>query len=145
VKVIVQRVLSAQVEVENKKEGTIQRGYLLYVCFEKEDTYSCIEKSTQKISDLRINEDLNNKMNLNLSQVNGSILSISQFTLSWNGKKGNRPSFEGSMSPTEAEGLYNDFNKSLREKGFQVEPGVFGADMKVKSINDGPVTFIFDF
>jgi D-tyrosyl-tRNA(Tyr) deacylase len=144
-KVIIQRVLSAQVNIDNIAHGKIGRGYLLYVCFERQDSIESIKKAVIKITNLRINEDQEQKMNLNLSQVEGSILSISQFTLSWDGKKGNRPSFENSMEPTEAKELYKHFNKSLKENGLIVESGVFAADMKVESINDGPVTFIFNF
>lgn len=143
-KVIIQRVSSASVVVNKETVGMINKGYLLYVCFEQNDTKEIIEKTAEKIKNLRINEDKNQKMNKNLQQVNGDILSISQFTLSWDGKKGNRPSFEKSMKPEEAKDLYHYFN-SILEQDFRVEKGIFGADMKVQSINDGPVTFFLDF
>lgn len=125
--------------------GEIHNGYLLYVCFVKNDSEKQLEDAVRKILNLRIFEDSNGKMNQNITQIRGSILSISQFTLSWDGKKGNRPSFDQSMSPNLASQLYSKFNRSLGLNGLPVETGIFGADMKVHSINDGPVTFILEF
>jgi D-tyrosyl-tRNA(Tyr) deacylase len=144
-KVIVQRVLESKVIINNSTHAQIQKGYLLYVCFEREDSTQSLQKAVQKITDLRINEDENQKMNLDISQINGEILSISQFTLSWDGKKGNRPSFENSMEPLAAQALYDRFNQALMENGINTKTGIFGADMKIESINDGPVTFILNF
>lgn len=144
-KIIVQRVLEAKVEIEEEITGQIERGYLLYVCLEENDTNETIQTAVDKISKLRINEDENAKMNLNISQIDGSILSISQFTLSWDGKKGHRPSFEKSMKPAQAKLMYHLFNKEFEKRGIKVETGRFGADMKVSSINDGPVTFHLNF
>lgn len=144
-RIIVQRVLSASVKVHGELQGSISAGYLLYVCIEKGDTEKTIENAAKKILDLRVNEDDQKKMNLNISQTNGELLSISQFTLSWDGQKGNRPSFEKSMPPVKAQELYNLWNLKLRESDLKVQEGIFGADMKVESINDGPVTFIFNF
>ena len=115
------------------------------MCLEKNDTKEIITKAASKITKLRINEDENNKMNLDLSQVGGQILSISQFTLSWDGKQGHRPSFEGSMPPGSAKLLYHIFNQQLRDSGIEVAEGIFGAEMDIYSINDGPVTFFLDF
>ena len=140
-KVIIQRVKEASVQVNSKVIGQINKGYLLYVCFEKEDSLLNINAAIKKIRDLRIFEDEDQKMNTNLRDANGEILSISQFTLSWDGKKGNRPSFDKSMPPEKAEILYNKFNELLKQNGMSVQTGCFGENMQVQSINDGPVTF----
>lgn len=144
-KIVVQRVKKAQVEVENKIVGQIDKGLLLFVCLENGDTQETIKKACQKIMNLRIFEDEAGKMNLNIEQVNGKILSISQFTLSWDGRKGNRPSFENSMKPDLARLNYALFNKALRDAGITVEEGKFAAEMQVTLINDGPVTFHINF
>lgn len=144
-KVIVQRVKEAKVVVDSKTVGEISQGYLLYVCFVKGDTNKQVEDAIKKVLNLRIFEDNNGKMNQDISQVEGSILSVSQFTLSWDGKKGNRPSFDQSMPPVEAEIMYEKFNEKLGLTGVPIKKGTFGADMKVHSINDGPVTFILEF
>lgn len=144
-RIIVQRVKEAKVIIENETFGEINHGYLLYVCIESQDTNETLKYAAERIKKLRINEDENQKMNLNIAQTGGSILSISQFTLSWNGKKGHRPSFDGSMSGVEAKQLFEGFNNQLRLQGLKVATGVFGADMLVQSINDGPVTFILNY
>jgi D-tyrosyl-tRNA(Tyr) deacylase len=144
-KILIQRVLNASVEVEKKCVGIINHGLLLYVCFEKDDQNQMIEKATQKITSLRIFEDENHKMNKNIIEAQGSILSVSQFTLSWDGQKGNRPSFDKSLGPNEAKIMYTLFNQSLKEIGLNVQEGIFSADMKVTSTNDGPVTFMLQF
>lgn len=144
-KIVIQRVKSAKVEVEGKIVGIIDKGLLLFVCLENGDTQETIEKACQKILNLRIFEDDAGKMNLNIEQIKGKILSISQFTLSWDGKKGNRPSFENSMKPDLARLNYALFNKALRDAGLQVEEGKFAAEMQVSLINDGPVTFHLNF
>ena len=144
-KVIIQRVKESQVTIENKIQGEISFGFLLYVCFESEDTIESLNAAVKKILTLRIFEDENGKMNKNIKQVNGEILSISQFTLSWDGRKGNRPSFDKSMSPTQAQEYYQVFNQELSKTDLKVQTGIFGADMKVQSINDGPVTFSLSF
>ena len=140
-KVIIQRVKSARVEIENKVHGEIQHGYLLFVCFEQDDTLEIVQKGAEKVFKLRIFADEQDRMNLNISQVNGEILSISQFTLSWQGEKGHRPSFERSLNPAQARLYYAKFNQYLVDLGCPVKQGVFGADMQVFSHNDGPVTF----
>lgn len=117
---------------------------MLLVSFHDEDTEDIVWKMADKISNLRIFEDENGKMNLNLKQVNGSVLSISQFTLYADCHKGNRPSFNGSGDPVHAEKLWHLFNDEMRELGFHVEEGIFGADMKVDLLNDGPVTILLD-
>lgn len=143
-KILVQRVKSANVNINNNCVGSIDKGYLLYVCFEIGDSIETVNTAVTKIIKLRIFEDNNGKMNLSINEVNGSILSISQFTLSWDGQKGHRPSFDKSLSPVEAKILYKKFNDELC-KSCRLEKGQFGADMKVESINDGPVTFFLNF
>lgn len=144
-KLVAQRVLKAQVESQANVCGSIGRGILLYVCLERGDAQSALEQAARKVSKLRIFEDDKGKMNLNIGQIKGKILSVSQFTLSWSGQKGNRPSFEESMPPKEAKPMWELFNQKMREAGLQVETGLFGADMKVASVNDGPVTFHLSF
>jgi D-tyrosyl-tRNA(Tyr) deacylase len=131
--------------VNSSTVGEISKGFLIYVCFVKGDTNKQISDSIKKIINLRIFEDKNRKMNNNIVQANGKILSISQFTLSWNGSKGNRPSFDQSMPPLEAQVMYNKFNLDLEHSGINIQTGIFGADMKVHSINDGPVTINLEF
>jgi len=144
-KVIIQRVKEAKVEIEHKVVGAIEHGFLLYVCFEDGDQSEAIDKAITKIVNLRIFEDGDHRMNHNIQQANGSILSISQFTLSWDGKKGHRPSFDRSMAPNSAKLFYRKFNDKLEELGIPLAKGQFGAEMKVHSINDGPVTFFLSF
>lgn len=144
-KIVVQRVQEAQVRVENEILGAIGVGLLLLVCFEQGDDDSSIQKSIEKISRLRIFDDEDGKMNLDIQAVKGEILSISQFTLSWDGSGGHRPSFEKSMPPQEARLKYALFNRELKSRGFDVKEGQFGSFMKVSLINDGPVTFNLQF
>lgn len=144
-KVLIQRVLEASVRVEGEIVGEINKGYLLFVCFEENDTEAQLKKAVEKISKLRIFEDDSGKMNLDIHQIKGEVLSVSQFTLSWDGTGGHRPSFEKSMAPQEARLKYALFNRELRNLGIAVKEGRFGADMKVSLTNDGPVTFQFQF
>jgi D-tyrosyl-tRNA(Tyr) deacylase len=144
-KLLIQRVHSANVKVENKVIGAINNGYLIYVCFEQNDNNDILNKAIEKVINLRIFEDEAGKMNRNIMQAKGEILSISQFTLSWDGKKGNRPSFDTSMSPANAQLYYHKFNEALKQKGIVVKKGTFGAHMMIESINDGPVTFHLSF
>lgn len=144
-KVVVQRVQEASVSVDNEIIGAIQNGLLLLVCFEQGDNEDSLHKAVEKISKIRIFDDKDGKMNLDLASVGGEILSVSQFTLSWDGTGGHRPSFEKSMIPQEARLKYALFNRELRNKGFVVKEGKFGAFMKVSLVNDGPVTFILNF
>lgn len=143
--ILVQRVLKADVTVDNEIVGAIDKGLLLFVCFEKNDTENAIAKAAEKVSKLRIFDDENGRLNYDITQINGQILSVSQFTLSWDGSGGHRPSFENSEAPQMARLKYALFNKTLRDKGIKVEEGRFGADMKVSLINDGPVTFMLKF
>lgn len=144
-KVLVQRVLYASVSVDNEETGCINNGLLLYVCFENQDSIDSIEMAVDKIINLRIFKDENQKMNQNILQIKGSILSISQFTLSWDGKKGHRPSFDKSMPPNQAKIFYRHFNDQIENHDIKISKGRFGSDMNVKSINDGPVTFFLEF
>lgn len=144
-KIVVQRVQEASVSVENEVIGAIGSGLLLLVCFEAGDDEEALVRSIDKVTKLRIFDDADGKMNLDIGAVKGEILSVSQFTLSWDGTGGHRPSFEKSMPPQEARLKYALFNRELRNRGFTVKEGKFGAFMKVALVNDGPVTFILDF
>lgn len=139
-RVLIQRSLFSRVSVDDKVIGSIPKGFVLLVGFSKEDTISDIEYCVQKIKKLRIFNDENNQMNLSIDDIEGQILSISQFTLYGDATKGNRPSFIEAMSYEEAKKMYEVFNQKLKEKGLKVETGEFGADMKVEITNDGPVT-----
>ncbi len=144
-KIVVQRVQKASVSVEEEVVGEIKSGLLLLVCFELGDRDEALTKAIDKISKLRIFDDDEGKMNLDIMAVKGEILSVSQFTLSWDGSGGHRPSFEKSMPPQEARLKYALLNRELRNRGFTVKEGKFGAFMKVSLVNDGPVTFILNF
>lgn len=144
-KVVVQRVQEASVSVENEVIGSIGSGLLLLVCFEQGDDDEALNKAIDKVTKLRIFDDAEGKMNLDIQAVKGDILSVSQFTLSWDGTGGHRPSFEKSMVPQEARLKYALFNRELRNRGFVVKEGKFGAFMKVSLVNDGPVTFLLQF
>lgn len=144
-RVIVQRALNATVTIDGSVVGQIDKGFLLLVGITHSDTEKEAQLLAKKVANLRIMEDPEGKMNLSLAQTEGAILSISQFTLYGDCRKGNRPAFIDAARPEQAEPLYNYFNTLLRnEYGLHVETGVFGADMKVSFINDGPVTIILD-
>jgi D-tyrosyl-tRNA(Tyr) deacylase len=145
VKIVVQRVQRASVSVDEEVIGEISSGVLLLVCFELGDSDEALTKAVDKISKLRIFDDPEGKMNLDIQAVKGEILSVSQFTLSWDGSGGHRPSFERSMPPQEARLKYALFNRELRNRGLIVKEGKFGAFMKVSLVNDGPVTFLLNF
>ena len=143
-RVLVQEVLKASVTIDTKEVASIGRGFLLFVGFTQGDDQATIGKMVDKIMKLRIFPDENGKTNLSLSQVNGSILSVSQFTLYGALKEGNRPSFIDALKPDEARVLYAYFNNLLKEKMPNLQTGVFQADMKVSLINDGPFTLMLD-
>ena len=143
-KVLVQRVLSSSVEVDNKIVGQINKGLMLLVGFTDSDTDKEIDYMVDKIINLRIFDDENGVMNKSLIDVNGSILSISQFTLYADTRKGRRPSYIKALSGDKAILLYDKFNNKLKEENIKVETGIFGADMKVELLNDGPFTVIVD-
>lgn len=142
-RVIVQRSKNSKVTIDNKVNGSIDHGFVLLVGFTDGDNEEIIDKMINKVVNLRVFEDENEKMNLSIQDIGGSILSISQFTLYADAKKGNRPSFINAMNPEEASKLYDIFNQKLGEI-LHVETGIFGADMKVEIYNDGPVTIILD-
>ena len=144
-KIVVQRVREASVSVDHEIVGSINQGLLLLVCFEQGDDETTVNKAVEKVSKLRVFDDEAGKMNLDITSVSGEILSVSQFTLSWDGSGGHRPSFEKSMLPQEARLKYALFNRDLRSKGIKVAEGKFGAFMKVSLVNDGPVTFNLNF
>lgn len=142
-KVIVQRVKEASVKVENKIVGKIGYGYMLLVSFTKNDNLDIINYMVKKIVNLRIMDDENKVMNKSILDIKGSILSVSQFTLYADTKKGNRPSYIKALNGDEAIKLYDLFNQEL-SKYVLVETGKFGAEMEVSLINDGPITIILE-
>ena len=141
---VIQRVSYASVTIEGKVHGKIEKGYMILVGICDEDTEETVRKMAEKISKLRIFEDDAGKMNLSILQAGGAVLSISQFTLYAVCRKGNRPSFDKAGKPELAQRLYLYFNDVLRELGLHVEEGIFGAEMKVELLNDGPVTICLD-
>lgn len=143
-RIILTTVKEADVTIKDKMVGHIKRGYLLLVGFTDGDDKEIVEKMIDKILALRVFPDENGQINLSLQEVNGEILSVSQFTLYADTKKGRRPSFIRALRPSEAEPLYDYFNTLLEIKHGRISSGVFGADMKVTSINEGPFTLILD-
>ena len=143
-KFVLQRVLSAQVEVEGEVVGKIDKGYLLLVGVTADDTKDIADKMIEKVARLRIFEDENGKTNLSIDQVGGEILVISQFTLCADCRKGNRPSFVNAGNPEMAEGLYEHILSRSRELFKNTQHGIFGAEMKVSLVNDGPFTIVLD-
>jgi D-tyrosyl-tRNA(Tyr) deacylase len=141
-KIVLQRVKQAAVEVEQKVRGEIDRGVCLLVGIEKGDSEEDAQYLANKTVELRIFPDKEGKMNLSLLDINGEVLAVSQFTLAASVKKGRRPSFDNAEAPERAENLFSYFVDLIREKGIKVETGVFGALMEVNLVNDGPVTFI---
>ncbi|MFV0380820.1 MAG: D-aminoacyl-tRNA deacylase [Breznakia sp.] len=143
-KVVIQRVKHAHVKVDNQLVARIQKGFLLLVGIAENDDKKQIEKFVRKITQMRIFEDENAKMNRSLQEVGGAILSISQFTLYADCKKGNRPSFIKAAKSEHAQALYDMLNAQLKATGMKVETGVFGAHMEIDLCNDGPTTIILD-
>ena len=143
-RVVLTTVLEAKVEINKKVVGAISRGYLLLVGFTDGDNKETVDKMIDKILSLRVFPDEHGNINISLQDVNGSILTVSQFTLYANTAKGRRPSFVDALRPGEAEPLYDYFNQQLELKHGKVSTGVFGADMQVSSINDGPFTLLLD-
>ncbi|MBF0989885.1 MAG: D-tyrosyl-tRNA(Tyr) deacylase [Clostridiales bacterium] len=141
---LIQRVTSASVKVDGEIVGKIGKGFLIFLGVYEEDTEEKIEKLTKKIVNLRIFNDENDKMNLSIKEVKGEILLISQFTLCADTRKGNRPSFVSAKNPKDANVIYEKTIESIRNECIIVEKGIFGADMKVELLNDGPVTILLD-
>ncbi|HJA74736.1 MULTISPECIES: D-aminoacyl-tRNA deacylase [Limosilactobacillus] len=143
-RVVLQKVNHAQVSIDGTVVGKIAKGYMLLVGFAPDDGDEQLDYLVHKIVNLRVFEDENGKMNKGLKDVDGAILSISQFTLYADTKHGNRPGFTGAARPEIAEPLYERFNQKLAATGVHVETGRFGADMKVDLENDGPTTIIYE-
>ena len=143
-RLIVQRVSEASCKVDGKITGQIDQGFMVLVGLGLNDDEAVVKKMAEKFSKLRIFEDENGKINRSIYDVEGRVLSISQFTLYADCAKGNRPSFTDALGGEKAKRLYDLFNTCLRDLGLQVEEGIFGADMKISLVNDGPVTIILD-
>lgn len=143
-KVVVQRCDKAKVSVNNQVVGSIDKGLMLLVGFTDNDNSANIDYLIDKIINLRIFDDENGIMNKSLIDINGSILSISQFTLYADTTKGRRPSYLKALNGSLATKLYDEFNQKLKERGIHTETGIFGAEMKVDFVNDGPITLILE-
>ena len=143
-KVVLTTVLSASVTISGKCVGKIGKGYCLLVGFTDGDDRDTVEKMVNKILALRVFADENQKINLSLQDVNGEILSVSQFTLYGDVRHGRRPSFTNALTPHSAEPLYEYFNELLDKNYGKLSTGVFGADMLVESVNEGPFTLVLD-
>ena len=144
-KLVIQRVKEASVKVDENIVGKIDNGFLVLIGITHTDTKENADYLAKKLCNLRVFEDENGKMNLNIKAVNGKLLLVSQFTLYAECEKsGNRPSFSDAARPEIAEPLYEYFCEKCKEEGIDVEKGIFGADMKVSLLNDGPVTIIME-
>ena len=143
-KLVVQRVKNAQVEVEGKLVGKIKQGFLVLLGVTHSDTKEQADYLVKKLCKLRVFKDENDKMNLGLKDINGELLIVSQFTLYADCSSGNRPSFTNAAKPEQAEELYEYFCEQCEKNNIKVEKGIFGADMKVSLLNDGPVTIIME-
>ncbi len=138
---LIQRVSSASVAVENKIVGEIEQGLLVFLAVQPEDSQAKAKRLAERVAGYRVFNDENGKMNLNVKQIGGDILVVSQFTLAADTNTGMRPSFTSAAKPAFSNDLYQYFCQQLRDKGFNVPTGEFAADMKVQLLNDGPVTF----
>jgi len=143
-KALLQRVSSSKVEVEGRVVGQINKGLLVFIGIEKKDDTISSDKMVKKILSYRIFSDSDDKMNLSVGDINGDLLIVSQFTLAADTKNGTRAGFSTAMLPTEAENLYNYFLEKTKSMSIITESGIFGADMKVSLVNDGPVTFLLE-
>lgn len=143
-KLVVQRVKNAKVDIEGKTVGAIDKGFLVLLGVTHNDTKDTADYLVKKLCNLRVFEDENQKMNLSLKDVNGKLLIVSQFTLYADCSGGNRPSFVNAAKPEMANELYEYFCNKCKENGVEVQKGIFGADMKVSLLNDGPVTIILE-
>ena len=142
-KLVIQRVKSASVSIDGRVYNAIQQGLLLLVGVGPEDQQEDLDYAVRKIVNMRIFSDDEGKMNLSVKDIQGEILSVSQFTLFADTKKGNRPAFTGAAKPDRASDFYDAFNQKLAQE-VPVQTGIFGADMQVELVNDGPVTIILD-
>lgn len=143
-RIVIQRVKEASVTIDANTYSSIKNGILALVGFSNDDTKDVISPMADKMLGLRIFEDENQKMNLSLKDIGGEVLIVSQFTLYADCKKGRRPSFQDAKNPDDANRLYEDFVSYVKSLGFDAKTGVFGEDMKVNLLNDGPVTIILD-
>ena len=143
-RIVIQRVNRASVKIAGNTVGQIRKGLLLLVGLKEGDEADTVKKAAAKIAKMRIFEDENGKTNLAIKDVGGQILSVSQFTLLADTKKGNRPSFINAMRPPKSKELWEQFNEELEKLGLTVETGEFGADMQVDLQNDGPFTIVLD-
>lgn len=143
-RLVIQRVSEASVKVNNKMVGQIKKGYMILIGIKQNDTKEIADFMVQKVAKLRIFEDLHEKMNLSLKEVDGEVLLVPQFTLYASCKGCNRPDFMNAAKPDYANELYEYFINKCKEEGLKTETGIFRADMKVSLINDGPVTIILD-
>jgi len=143
-KILIQRVDTAKVEVGGKLVSEIQKGALVFLGVEKNDTEKEADYASTKLSNLRIFEDADGKMNLSVQDIKGEMLVVSQFTLAGDTSRGNRPGFETAAKPDAANKLYEYFVEQLKQKNIPVKTGIFQAEMKVSLVNDGPVTFIIE-
>ncbi|MCW3169790.1 D-aminoacyl-tRNA deacylase [Chryseobacterium sp. 09-1422] len=143
-KAVIQRVAEASVQVEGNTVGQIKKGLMLLIGIDEQDEKTDADWLIQKILNLRIFRDENEKLNLSIKDISGEILCISQFTLIADYKKGNRPSFIKAAKPDKAIPLFEYFKEEIAKSGLKTESGIFGADMKVSLINDGPVTIVMD-
>ena len=143
-KALLQRVSSSKVEVEGKVAGQISKGLLVFIGIEKQDDIMSSDKMVKKILSYRVFPDPDEKMNLSIRDINGELLIVSQFTLAADTKNGTRAGFSKAMLPNEAEKLYNNFLEKTQSMGTITESGIFGADMQVSLVNDGPVTFLLE-
>jgi D-tyrosyl-tRNA(Tyr) deacylase len=144
-RVVIQRVSQASVEVDGKIVGLVGKGLLVYLSVSRTDSKTNAEFIADKIANLRVFPDENDKMNLSVRDIGGEILLVSNFTLHGDCRKGRRPGFDNAAEPSFANELYEYVVGLVRQQGIKLETGIFGASMKVQSINDGPVTFIIDY
>ena len=143
-RLLIQRVSKASVRVEGECVGKINKGFLVFLGITHGDTKDNVDYLVNKLYNLRVFEDENEKMNLSIKDINGEILIVSQFTLYADTSHGNRPSFINAAKPDEANELYEYFIEKAKQKGLKIEAGIFGADMKVELLNDGPVTILLE-
>lgn len=143
-KLLLQRVAEASVEVDGEIVGRIEKGLLVFAGFERHDTEAELKKLAHKLVNYRVFPDEQGKMNHNLQQAGGQLLVVSQFTLAAETSKGLRPGFSTAAEPGQGQELYNQFLGLLQQMGQNIETGIYGADMKVRLLNDGPVTFLLE-